>query len=453
MGEYDDYVEDPEATRSWFVHDVRADTPGQLGIYAAEPPRGMSNPPMSAKVRRELLQDILDNGTEVTVPDWPPPLRREFISGSQPATPSQSMTNFHSSASSSMSSSMTTLHTTGRSALSRVAMSQSYVANVRRGLIRNASAPAGSSSSQSPKGLNAPMWHTYAFSMQKLQPINRQKGFRAGTERSVHFTEGGDSSGDAGGELQLPSRGTNGAAEYIKTPSNATALAQARRQSLENPSGKRLAVDAPGVTKRSKDAKADKATEVSQDDAKKTAHVPEERELEEHLRGLRGRSQLHRAAVADRYRFGADASAGAPMVLKNTTAVNANPGVWASDAAFLNKFHNSAIRIVVPSGLKEIKQPKKRKKKKGDDVDDLKMSDSGLFVARYPIDESLKTLRRLRKKAFPEIVEEKPKLPDQMEQAAAKLKQEFGGLMLTRVHVKHDEEDALATQAVQESGY
>jgi len=102
------------------------------------------------------------------------------------------------------------------------------------------------------------------------------------------------------------------------------------------------------------------------------------------------------------------------MMLGKATLNKANPGSWMSDAAYLQKFHNSAIRVVDPSGLQKIKEePKKKKKKKGaqDDIDELKMSDSGLFVPKYPIDDSLKTLRRLRRKWFPASMEEKTIVP------------------------------------------
>merc|ERR1712183_299618 len=44
----------------------------------------------------------------------------------------------------------------------------------------------------------------------------------------------------------------------------------------------------------------------------------------------------------------------------------------------------------------------KRKKKKKDDIEDLELSESGIFQQKYPIDESLKSLRRLKKNMFPE---------------------------------------------------
>lgn len=462
MDQDDDDVWDSEDAKSWFIHEVKADAPGGLDLYAAQPPRGMSNPPMNSKVRKQLLQDVLDYGTPVTVSAWPPPVRKAGGSRSAVSSPDTS-THFQSTSSSTGSS------PPSRTALSRVALSQSYVANMRRGVIAaSASAPgnlgaaAGPSTSQPQKGLVAPMWHTYAFSSQKLQPLDRKKGQQR-TERTVHFIEDNAFDLDSDDNPRHDSRGNNGAAEYIKTPSNATALAMARRQSLEGAASgssggsRRLSVDAPGVTRKKKDATQDKSTEVSQDGSKKGPPMElEEREIEEKMRGLRGASQLHRAAATDRFRFGADSSAGMPTVLRCTSAPNANPGVWASDAAFLNKFHNSAIRVVDPSGLQVLKQPKKRKKKKkDDDEDDLKMSDSGLFVARYPIDGALKSLRRLRKKMFPEYVVEVPKETEEEKarKAAALLKADIGGFMLAGVKKRHADQDAAAANALAASGY
>merc|ERR1712232_1206561 len=83
------------------------------------------------------------------------------------------------------------------------------------------------------------------------------------------------------------------------------------------------------------------------------------------------------------------------------TACGTPSDVWASDAAFLIKFHNSAIRIVNPSTLQpkpEEVMPKQKKKKKGD----LNNLDMGVFQPKYPIDESLKSLRKLKKQMFPD---------------------------------------------------
>lgn len=118
---------------------------------------------------------------------------------------------------------------------------------------------------------------------------------------------------------------------------------------------------------------------------------------------LKGQQSLHIATVQERFKFTADTSPGVPA------------HAWDSEASFLLNFHSGAIRKVAPSGLEPVKEsPKtKRKKKKKDDIEDLQLSESGIFEQKYPIDESLKSLRRLKKNMYPEVVRR------QQEEAAA----------------------------------
>lgn len=118
---------------------------------------------------------------------------------------------------------------------------------------------------------------------------------------------------------------------------------------------------------------------------------------------LKGQQSLHIATVQERFKFTADTSPGVPA------------HAWDSEASFLLNFHSGAIRKVAPSGLEPVKEPPKwkRKKKKKDDIEDLQLSESGIFVQKYPIDESLKSLRRLKKNMYPEVVRR------QQEEAAA----------------------------------
>jgi|ERR1712124_28882 len=76
----------------------------------------------------------------------------------------------------------------------------------------------------------------------------------------------------------------------------------------------------------------------------------------------------------------------------------------ACDASELISHHNNAVRSVNPSKLQMVAEDKdvSPKKLKKDDVDALQLSESGLFKPKYAIDESLKVLRRLKRKHFPE---------------------------------------------------
>jgi hypothetical protein len=144
-----------------------------------------------------------------------------------------------------------------------------------------------------------------------------------------------------------------------------------------------------------------KDDEAWQPNRKVVERVPTELELKNQIEIIRSMGKLHRAGVADKYRYGSDLTSAGSMVLAGAGA-GPNPcGKWVSEASVLTKLHNSAMRTVNPSGLDELKEPKKRRKKKGDDEDELKLSDSGLFFARYPGCERLKAIKVLRKKHFP----------------------------------------------------
>lgn len=437
---------------AWFEFEFNAYS--GVADYANEPPRGMTNPPMNLKLRNVLCKDLVEFGLELEVPSWTGGFTR--TSSSTPTSPSQTLFPRQRLA---------------RGAQSRLTLMSSYHENVRsgqtlkKGTIFNKSAPAVVTVSAEESASPHPPWHEYHPFPHMLRPIDRKGPVNlvspsksvasAVTEkekRTVRFVDSPKSLADT-----LAQGGGPSPTEFIKTPSHDKAIQLGKRMTLNDPSGKRPSSEPPGMAKKGKDPGKDLLND--EDEKSKHSNVIDEKELENRMMGMRGMSQLHRAAVADRFRFGANASAGHPMVLGAANLSNANPGNWASDAAALTKFHNAAIRIVNPSGLEVLKEPaskRKKKKKKQDDEEDLKMSDSGLFVARYPIDEALVKLRRLKKKTFPE--EEKPE-PTQQEMnkeaclsVAAKLKLDLGGFLLSRVRdsaADHADQDA----ALAASGY
>jgi hypothetical protein len=334
---------------------------------------------------------------------------------------------------------------------------------LKRGPAFSKSAPALSTSSEDAKA-HPPPWHSY-LPRSHLKPaekwtdpdFSRTSGSSSEKEkRIVHFADSPPKT-----VLETKSSGSSATpTEFIKTPSHAKALTAGKKMNLvDNGSGRRPSAQAPDEAKRSTGKDGGKEEDGKATQPKR--HV-EESELDNGMRGLRGMSQLHRAACADRFSFCCDASVGQPMMLGKATLNKANPGSWMSDAAYLQKFHNSAIRVVDPSGLQVKKEePKKKKKKKNeDDIDELKMSDSGLFVPKYPIDDSLKTLRRLRKKWFPASIEEKTiikvKHTEEQLTAANELKSEFTGLsMLGKIRSGGigDDERREMEAAVLKSGY
>lgn len=162
---------------------------------------------------------------------------------------------------------------------------------------------------------------------------------------------------------------------------------------------------------------------------KKPPVIITERHLSLGIESLRSQESLHRAAVSDRFKFSAEGNTRCKAVsIKGPGAVEPQ-GEWESDASLLNVFHNSAMRTVNPSRLDQLpdltdKTKKKKKKQKEDDLDFLQMSDSGLFQAQYPTDESLMSIRRLRREYFPK---EKPPTPAPV---AAVTKIDLGGFSL-----------------------
>lgn len=429
-------ITDPD---SWFEHQFTAYS--AVADYANAPPRGMTNPPMNRTVRNELCEDLVEFGLKLTVPEWGGGFGR-----SAPTSPSY-----------------TKPHRLARTDSVRAHLMHGYKEHVRKGETLkkgscfSRSLPAMPATHQDDAPDPHPDWHTYHPFPHTLNPIDRRGPVSLMKTPSAASSEKAKRSVRFAAEESktlaehLAQGGSPQNMEFIKTPSHEKALQLGKQMTLDA-SGKRPSAEVPGAKK---DLGKDSAKDEDGNDHSERKII-DEKELDNRMRGLRGMSQLHRAGVRDRFRFGASASAGDPLVLNASSLNQANPGNWASDAAFLTKFHNSAIRIVDPSGLEVLKEPtkKKKKKKKQDDDEELKMSDSGLFVARYPIDGALVHLRRLRKKAFPnEVKKVVGPTPEEIAAAAvAKLKLEFGGGLLSRVRVT-DEEKKEHADAVAASGY
>lgn len=448
---------------TWFKHEF---TPySSVSDYANSPPRGMTNAPMNLKLRDVLCKDFVEFGTALGIPkaEWGASFA-EIVnprkSSSEPTSPTQAAERRQ----------RRMAHCKG----ARSQMMQGYREHVRTGQtlksgsIFSRSAPAivtGVEDAPEPH----PDWHQYHPFPQTLRPIDRRgpASLTKSTssvsadksQRTVHFADAKERSLSQ----HLSAGATPQASEFMKTPSHTKAIQLGKSMSLHEPGGKRPSAEAPGMAIKGKDSVKDC---VKEEDAKKKQNNDGDKidtaELDNRLREIRGNSRLHRAAVADRFIFGASASKGEPMVLGASTLNQANPGSWASDASFLNKFHNSSIRIVDPSGLQVLKEPaKKRKKKKKTDQEQeeedlLKMGSSSVFVARYPLDDALKAIKKLRRKAFPDEVKaidtKKAEADKAVADVAAALKLGFGGMLLSRVRGS-DEDKNEAEAAVKASGY
>lgn len=453
---------------SWFEHEFNSYS--AVADYANEPPRGMTNPPMNLALREVLCKDLDEFGLQLEAPHWGSGFIR--TSSSVPTSPSQTQLFPGPQA---------------HGAHTRMRLMHSYAENMRsgrvlqKGSIFSKSAPlvtAGVVATAEESAPVHPPWHGCHPFQRSLVPIDRRgppcidrtpkSVASACTEkapqRSVRFEDSPKSLADCLTHGGHPgSNDPRSPTEFIKTPSHDKAIQLGKRMNLNDPSGKRPSSEPPGMAKKGKDSGKESHGghgQKDEDDIAKNSHVIDESDLDNSMRGLRGMSQLTRAAVADRFRFGADSSAGEPMVLGASNLSNANPGNWSSDAACLTKFHNVAMRIVNPSGLAVLKETtskrKKKKKKNPDEEEELKMGESGLFVARYPIDKALVSLRRARKKAFPEEEEVKPKASELAEtkkaEAASKLKLDLGGCLLARLR-ESAEEKAEGEAALAASGY
>jgi len=124
---------------------------------------------------------------------------------------------------------------------------------------------------------------------------------------------------------------------------------------------------------------------------------------------LRAQASLHTAAMSDKHRC--------PSGMSMAPA----PAAWLTDAGDLANFHHAHLRKVAKSGLEVIKEPVATKKKKRDEIEDLQLSTSGLFQPKYPLDGSLKSLRRLTRSLHLEAKSGYEQVPDN--RAASKQRQ------------------------------
>lgn len=450
--ESDDLGWDRSLPGSWFDH--KHSPMSSVVDYARARPRGMTNPPMNLQLRPLLCKDLVDSGVDLVAPEWGRPPRS--LQSTSSDSPHQLLGQ------------------------SRALMKGAYAENIRsgrtlkKGGVFSKSAPNLPARDEDKVATHHTPWHSYRSHLkaaEKWAPLdaNSRTSSSEKEKRSVRFTELPPKALRPLDEGATKSTGSSSHSEFIKTPSNAKALTAGKKMNLvDSGSGRRPSMEAPAVaTKRQtvKDLGKDIGKPKEEEDTTEllSKRRVDESELGNGLRSLRGMSQLHRAACADRFRFCCDASVGQPLVLGKATSNHANPGKWMSDAAYLQKFHNSAVRVVDPSGLEVVRDlPKKMKtKKKKDDTEDLKMSDSGLFVPQYPIDESLKYLRKLRKKLCPNEIEERPHgntNEERQKEVADKLKSDLAGIsMLAKIRtagtgVAEDEQREL-DEAVALSGY
>eukprot|EP00930_Biecheleria_cincta_P078606 TRINITY_DN6614_c0_g1_i2.p1 TRINITY_DN6614_c0_g1~~TRINITY_DN6614_c0_g1_i2.p1 ORF type:complete len:403 (-),score=52.42 TRINITY_DN6614_c0_g1_i2:86-1261(-) len=374
-----------------------------ISEYRSAPPRGMTNPPQSAAVRAKLAHELEEYGVQFEVESWPPPLRDPFASGFFHTAPPDSRSPAPRVAQSLARKHMTWLRDGDTKHIANRLADQ--VVEYRSKGSRPPSAP----SRPQPR----------AESLQKGKTTTdiadnkpSAKLMRSKTAPAI----GTDTKRDAKDSKELKATGKN------KGSSGQRKVSKESKQSTGREGSSKKSEASKQDLQGNAEGEDDPARQTSKRSNDKSSRMITEIEVQNNISALRSQSLLHRASVSDRFRFGADLMAAGGMVLKGAGATPVCPGVWASDASALIKFHNSAIRSVNPSKLGLLPVETNKKKKKKADEDELQMGDRTLYEG----DKSYKAVRKLRRALYPDSFEH---ARSQKEVAASNmLSLGFGGL-------------------------
>jgi len=338
--------------------------------YRSAPPKGMTNAPQNPKVRAKLLKELEEYEVQLEVESWPPPMPDLKASGfffgarAEPIdirSPAAKVASDLAQKHMSWIRDGDTRHIANR-------LSDQLVPFIPK---EDKSGPASRPGSGKPT--------------QKLVPSKSEPAL--GSKQS---------SKDG-------SKGSKNASKQVQRP-------------VSNQKGKPAQTSGSGGQKDA--ASKDKSAQGPKQDAstgeagqQKVARAPSETELDNSLIILRSQGRLHRAGIGDKFRFGADLMAAGSMVLKGAGSTPSAPGVWASDASELVKFHNKAIRNVNPSHLPIKPVEKQKKKKKKVDEDELL---TGETPQLYEADKSYRSIRRLRRSFYPDSFEKEKTKKEQV---------------------------------------
>eukprot|EP00931_Biecheleriopsis_adriatica_P077954 TRINITY_DN51425_c0_g1_i1.p1 TRINITY_DN51425_c0_g1~~TRINITY_DN51425_c0_g1_i1.p1 ORF type:complete len:427 (+),score=80.15 TRINITY_DN51425_c0_g1_i1:79-1281(+) len=345
-----------------------------IATYRSAPPRGMTNPPQNPEVRRKLMQELEEYGTQLQVERWPPPapdLKAGFVFGLPTAPPS----------------------CRAKGAKLAQDLARKHLTWLRDGDTYHIA-------------------NRLADQLVEVKPSAQEPSPGAPDVKSSArgSSAGGKRDKKLGASASAPALGAKGQKEKDakegKGPQKAPKDAGAKQASRSSAGQK----GSSGQRHLSKD-KSDKAqTEGVKQDGQAAEVVKRgeqggrtytEKEMENSMIVLRSQSRLHTAAVSDRFRFGADLKAAGGMVLKGAGSTPSAPGAWAADGSELNKFHNKAIRLVNPSNLPLLPMEKPKKKKKKADEDELTMGERALYEA----DKSYRNIRKIRRQFYPDSFE------------------------------------------------
>jgi len=315
-------------------------------------PKGMANPPQNPKVRAKLLQDLQNFSVALSPPEWPPQQRPHQEEVRRAPELSRSMGDLLGSYSSLISDGTYRVRKPWNQKGRRASSAPKPQIRPPKRLYGNGLTFPEESSQASGMGL-----------INRTADVKRQSvGYTTGLWHNKVPGQEGDSAGSS---------------STLASPASKKAAGE--RKSSE----KKEQWQAPGKERPDR--------------------ILTELELRNARLVLRAQASLHSSAVQDRYRFAADTSPGANLVIQGAgTGWGNSAPPWASDASYLTQFHHSAIRIVNPSGLDPLKEETTKRKKKKKDDDDLQFSGSGLFQPKYPFDKSLRHLKMLKKKTYPE---------------------------------------------------
>eukprot|EP00440_Ansanella_granifera_P027544 gb/GFBE01029920.1/.p1 GENE.gb/GFBE01029920.1/~~gb/GFBE01029920.1/.p1 ORF type:complete len:399 (+),score=89.37 gb/GFBE01029920.1/:1-1197(+) len=364
----------------WFGPHVNPNA--AIAEYRSAPPRGMTNPPQNPKVRAMLLRELEEYGVQLEVESWPPPapdLTASFNFGALTAPP-ESRNPGARAAQELARKHMTWLRDGDTRAIAnRLADNLvEYEKSRSRPGSRPASRP-GSGASGKTGG--------------KLAHSASAPALGAGSRRQKDSKEQKDGKGKGAGKGTVSQKGLKDAgAKQAARPGSS-----GQRHSSKDKIEKTTASEPARQDMQNGGEAGDDAWQAK----KKVPRVLSESELHNGIAALRSQGRLHRAAVGDRFRFGADLMAAGGMVLKGAGATPVAPGVWASDASELVKFHNKAIRLVNPSHLALLPVETKKKKKKKVDEDELAMGARSLYQA----DKSYRNIRKIRRSFYPDSFE------------------------------------------------
>lgn len=324
-----------------------------VSTYRRAPPQGMTNPPQNPRVREMLVQELEENGVTLKVKSWPPKAP-DLKTGNQPSEPfrcrnpaakvAQDLARKHKNwARDGDTRRLATSVARPKSCGALPAMNGTATSGLPSSRVSNDLTPTASLPLLVPTPIVSPAERSPTGSP-RSSPRSSRLRVTQGSSRSGSKTQG---------------RGVQG---------------RGRRQLTKDPS---------------KDREVVKMTKlVAVDDMKSS------------LRALKTQGRLHRAAVNDKFCFGAESSGG--EVIKGAGAVPTCQGVWTSDMSELVKFHNASVRHIKPSNLALIPdEEKQKKKKKKVDEDELEMGERELYEA----DQSYRNIRKLRRAFYPNSFE------------------------------------------------